>query len=239
MILALETSTATGGAALVENSRLVASVHFTSPALHAQRLLPSVEWLLERAGRSVREITAVAVAIGPGSFTGLRIGLSAAKGLAWANGVPLVAVSTLEALALRAATGGLSPQLPVCALLDARQGEVYAGLFTVQSTPPLPGEAFPLPTLRRLREDYAGSLQSFLSESITQPTIFAGDGALKYAASLHDHLGEHFVPAPVIRNLPSAEEVAWLGARRLARGEQDDPALLTPDYLRKSYTQRT
>lgn len=267
MILALETSTATGGAALLEQDRLLASCHFTSPALHAQRLLPSVEWLLAQTGRDVSAISGVAVAIGPGSFTGLRIGLSAAKALAWANRVPLAGVSTLEALALRAATGcvpfsfsagGSSALPPVCALLDARQGEVYAGLFRIEPPAPrftparapasavpapesaagLPASPLALPSLVRLREDYAGPLEAFLDESITSPTLFAGDGALKYRDRLQARLGGHFLPSPAIRNLPSAEEVAALGAARLARGQHDDPFLLAPDYLRRSYTQR-
>ncbi len=241
MILGLETSTATGGAALLENGRLLGAVSFTSPALQAQRLLPSVEWLLDRAGRDVSAISAIAVSIGPGSFTGLRIGLSAAKALAYANKAPLFGIGTLEALALRAATGaaGLAPMPPVCALLDARQGEVYAALFEIVSAPPVPGPDGTVapPSLRRLREDYAGPLDAFLAESIACPTLFAGDGVFKYRAVLAEHLGPNFLIASAIRNVPSAEEVAWLGTARLARGERDDADLLAPDYLRRSYTQ--
>lgn len=100
------------------------------------------------------------------------------------------------------------------------------------------GCPLPLPALARIGEEYAGPLDSFLEESITGPTVFAGDGVRKYFDRLSERLGSRFIQASSIRSLPSAEEIAWLGAARLARGEQDDPFLLAPEYLRRSYTQR-
>lgn len=238
VILGLETSGTTGGAALLDGEKLIASLSFTSAELYSQRLLPSVEWLLERAGIPIESIDGVAISRGPGSFTGLRIGMSAAKAIAFANNAPIVGVSTLEALALRALCSGHGR--PVCTLLDARQGEVYAGLFQLAADPPpnLPSaQPTPMPRIVRLQEDSAGHL-GMLSDWVTEPTLFAGEGAFRYHTELQALLGDKFCLTPSIRNLPSAEEVAWIGAQRLARGEHDDPLLLEPDYLRRAYMEK-
>lgn len=234
LILGIETSGTTGGAALLCQGNLLAGLHFTSKSLYSQRLLPSIEWMLERAQTDVTSITAVAVSKGPGSFTGLRIGMSVAKALAYANGAALVGVSTLEALALRGATIAQAG-VPVCPILDARQGEVYAALFRPIVPSPAPGVPMQMPALERLHEDFAGKIEE-LAAWIHQPTIFLGEGMLRYQSRLEQLLGDHFLLAPTIRNLPSAEEVAWLGAQRLAHGDADDPVLLEPYYLRHSYT---
>jgi len=233
-VLGIETSGTTGGAAVIAGGRLAASLAFSSPTLYSQRLLPGIEWLLGRAGIAIGDINGVAVSRGPGSFTGLRIGMSVAKAVAFANSAPVVGVSTLEALALRAA--GLATGLPVCAVLDARQGEVYAGLFRAADGPVAqPGECIPMPNLERLQPDYAGKLEG-IAGWITGPTVFLGEGALRYRTELASAFGPNFLLAPAIRLLPSAEEVAAIGLARLARGEQDDPVMLEPDYLRHGYT---
>src|SRR5690606_569280 len=125
LTLGLETSTHSGGAALLGDAGLVGSVCFTTKQLYSQRLLPSIEWLFERTGLQISDVRTVGVAIGPGSFTGLRIGLSVAKALAYSSGAEIVGVGTMEALALRAASGR---NALVCPLLDARQGQVYSAL---------------------------------------------------------------------------------------------------------------
>ncbi|MBX7244298.1 MAG: tRNA (adenosine(37)-N6)-threonylcarbamoyltransferase complex dimerization subunit type 1 TsaB [Candidatus Sumerlaeaceae bacterium] len=231
LILALETSGTTGGAALLSGNQLLGSISFSSPTLYSQRLLPSVEWLLARVGVSVSDITAVAVAKGPGSFTGLRIGMSAAKAIAYANSAVLLGIHSMEALALRA--GRTAPGQPVCTVFDARQGEVYAAMFSVPPLPLGPGSAVRFAP-ERLRPDHAGPLSSIASW-ITEPTLFAGEAILKYESELRALLGERFAPAPPELRLPSAEEVAALGALRLSCGEADDLASLKPDYVRPGY----
>jgi len=227
-VLAIEASTHSGGVAIVEPGLLRASVNFTTGTLYSQRLLPSLNWLLERCGLQLTDMSGIAVAIGPGSFTGLRIGLSAAKGLAYAAGLPLVGIGTMEALAVRASSA--APGLPVCTLLDARQGEVFAGLFNVS------GSGAEISVTRR-HTDHAGSIAA-ISDWISTPTIFAGDAALKFEAQLRELYGDKFFAGHPLRNLPNAEEVGLLGMQRLARGEQDDLMLLEPDYLRRSYMQK-
>jgi len=242
IVLGIETSGTTGGAALLRGDHLLGSLSFTSATLYSQRLLPSIEWLVSRTGIEASDIGAIAVSRGPGSFTGIRIGMSVAKALAYANDAAVVGISTLEALALRAASGTMHfGGANICTLLDARQGEVYAGLFRVCAADPAasvaPGTPAPMPALERVREDYAGKMDA-LADWITTPTFFAGEGALKFRDKLVEMLGANFMLVPSIRNLPGAEEIAWLGAQRLARGERDDLVLLEPDYLRRSYTQR-
>jgi tRNA threonylcarbamoyladenosine biosynthesis protein TsaB len=234
IILGIESSGTTGSVALLGPDRLLASLSFASATLYSQRLLPSIEWLLARVGAQPGAITAVAVSKGPGSFTGLRIGMSVAKAIAFANEAPIVGVSTLEALALRGA--GILPDAPICPVLDARQGEIYAGLFRALPGPEAPAGRAALPGLTRLREDHAGRADA-LADWITGPTLFLGEGALRYEKELRRIFGANFVLAPRTRILPSAEEVAALGAARLDRGEQDDLAMLEPDYLRRSYAE--
>lgn len=228
-VLAIEASTTSGGIAIVEDQMVRGSVSFTTATLYSQRLLPSLEWLMARCALNLEDLSGIAVSIGPGSYTGLRIGLSAAKGLAYAAGLPLVGIGTMEALACRASSSGMAG-LPVCALLDARQGGVFAGLFMVRD------DGVTGIHVTRERADHAGSLEA-LSAWISEPTIFAGDAALKFRPQLLELFRDNFVAAHVLRNLPCAEEVALLGMQRLARGEKDDLMLLEPDYLRRSYAQ--
>src|SRR5438093_2583246 len=121
-VLAVETSTLAGGAALLDGEVVVGEYALDVGATHSERLMGAIDRLLTDAGWTVRDLEGLAVSVGPGSFTGLRIGLSTVKGLALALSIPIVAVPTLDAMA------ALLPfaALPVCPVLDARQGDVYA-----------------------------------------------------------------------------------------------------------------
>jgi tRNA threonylcarbamoyladenosine biosynthesis protein TsaB len=207
--------------AVVSDDRLLASWALWSTQTHSERLMPAIEAILAQLGLAPAELDAFAVSIGPGSFTGVRIALSAAKGLAHATGKPLIGISTLEALANRHRdpTAALT-----CPMIDAKRGEVFAQFFQFGSDSifavPV-GEAMVLAAPKLL-------------EHISQPTLFLGDGALRHRELIQNTLGERAIFAPPTRMLPSAEEVALLALRRLARGETDDPMTLEPIYLRKS-----
>lgn len=222
-ILSIEASTSTGGVAILGEKALLGSVSFTAATLYSQRLLPSAEWLLQRTGLAPDQLGALAISRGPGSFTGLRIGLSAIKALAYAWKLPVVGVGTMEALALRASTG-LVADLPVLVLLDARQGETFAGYFTVTANS----------QVVRHQADHVSRLEA-LAEWIKGPTIFAGDAVLKHEEKLRDIFAGNFVMPSPLRLLPSAEEVALLGLRRLKEHGPDDLMSLEPEYLRRSY----
>jgi tRNA threonylcarbamoyladenosine biosynthesis protein TsaB len=132
LLLAFDTATPVGSVCLLEDERLLAARYFDAGQHHSQHLFVELDGVFEVAGCEPTAVEAVAVTIGPGSFTGLRIGLSAAKGFCLARGAVLVPVPTLEALAARLPFS----RMPVLALLDARRGEVYAGLYDTSGGPP-------------------------------------------------------------------------------------------------------
>ncbi len=217
-LLAVETSTLAGGAALLDGDRLVGEYTLDVRTTHSERLLAAVDRLLQDAGWTPRTLEAIAVAVGPGSFTGLRIGVSTAKGLAFSLGIPVTAISTLEALAWSLPF----TRHPVCPVLDARKGEVYAALFRWE------GE-----DLIREWEDMALSPEE-LCRCLSGPVILVGDGISAYGGLFRERLGSSVLFAPAARRMPSAACVAELGRARLLAGETVDPVALAPRYLRPS-----
>ncbi len=210
-LLAVETSTAAGGVALLDGDRLRGECVLDVTATHSERLMPVIDRMLADAGWAPESLEALAVAVGPGSFTGLRIGLAAVKGLAVALGLPIAAVPTLDAMAaaLPFAT------LPVCPVLDARKGEVYACLYRWD------GQAM------RREWDYSALAPEALAARLAEPVIVLGDGA-RLVLSSHARL------APPHRRLPSPAAVGALGASHLAAGHRVPAADLVPIYLRPS-----
>lgn len=220
MVLGIETATFCGSVALLATDRLIASRTLNSPMTHSARLLGAIEHLLGEANACLKDLTGLAVSIGPGSFTGVRIGLSAAKGLALALKTALVGVSTLEALAVRA---GRDRRL-ICPVIDARRSETFVAGYRWPPGAELPQLAISPGVM---------PIQTFL-QRLRGRCLFLGDGALRYRTAIESRLGKRASFAPPHRILPSAEEIAWLGLRQLARGESDGLALLEPVYIRPS-----
>lgn len=180
-------------------------------------LLPGlIERVLAHAGLGIGDVEGLAISIGPGSFTGLRIGLGLAKGLAFAGGLPLATVPTLEALAVVA---GADPGQCVCAALDARKREVYAAVFDV-------GEAG---ALCRRGPDMALAPDA-LAAQLPAATVLVGDAASAYPETL----GPGLIVRPFETHHPRGGMVARLGARRLAAGEAVDVGTVEPVYVRPS-----
>lgn len=227
LVLGLETSSNSGGAALLSSDGLVGSVCFHTKTLYSQRVLPGLEWLLAQTGRTTGEIDVVGVSVGPGSFTGLRIGLSVAKALAYASGAAMVGVGTLEALAVRAAGGA---DALVCPLLDARHGQVYAAVYQVSWSGGLPAVTAVMP-------EWAGPIEE-VAGWITVPTIFTGDALPMAEERLAPSLGDKFIRPAVNRSLPHPEDVALLAMARAAAGQADNPLTIEPRYVRQSYMER-
>jgi tRNA threonylcarbamoyladenosine biosynthesis protein TsaB len=210
-LLAVETSTLAGGAALLDGDRIVAEHLSDVRVTHSERLLLAIDRLLGDAGWTPRQLDGLAVAIGPGSFTGLRIGLSTVKGLALALGAPVATVPTLDAMA----AGLPFAALPVCPVLDARKGEVYTSFYRWKGN-----------GMRREWE-YLALAPDDLAARLHEPVILLGEGAV--------HVRSSYVElAPPHRRLPSPATVAVLGAERLRAGDVVPAAELVPLYLRPS-----
>jgi len=220
-VLGIETATAICAAALVSDGRIVAESRLDAGRVHAERLMGQIAGVLGEGG--VGALDGVAVSIGPGSFTGLRIGVSVAKGLAFARRIPLAAVPTLEALALHAATtDALAAGTRLLAALDARREEVYCQLFDVA-----PGGPVPLGEPRDL------TLEALRAEADGAPWHVTGDAAAK--------ITERFGPGFPLRAVSegargcSAVSVARIGERLLAAGRAEDAAVLEPRYIKEFF----
>jgi len=218
LVLGVETSTMQGGVALVGEGGLVSEYTLNVEATHSERLLPAIERILRDAGLGLEALAGIAVSIGPGSFTGLRIGLSTVKGLAYATGLPVVGVPTLEAMAWTLPFAGRQ----VCPVLDARKQEVYAALFRYRNG-----------TLQRIMEDAALSPEALCSK-IHRPTLFLGDGLGAYGDLFRRLLGDRMLVPPLASRGSRPACVAELGRQRLLRGERDPADSLVPRYLRPS-----
>lgn len=217
-IIALETATMTGSIAVVDEERVISEISLNINATYSEKLMIAIEQLLALSGLTIDDMDGIAVSIGPGSFTGLRIGLSAAKGLSYASGKPLIAIPTIDALALNMP---FSNRL-VCPILDARKGEVYTALYR-------PNGQFS----QKLTDDMV-VIPSKLIEMIKEETVFLGEGVYAYGALFKEQLTGLYHEAPVPLRTPKASNVAMLAMERLKKGEADDPFSLVPRYIRKS-----
>jgi tRNA threonylcarbamoyladenosine biosynthesis protein TsaB len=210
-VLAVETSTLSGGAALLDGERVVGEYTLDVRVTHSERLMAAIDQLLSDAGWTARELEGIAVTVGPGSFTGLRVGLSTVKGLALALAIPVAAVPTLDAMAAMLPYAAL----PVCPVLDARKREVYASLYRWDGL-----------EMRR-QWDYLAVAPDELARRLREPVIVVGDGA-----EAIDSAFARRVEPP--RRGPAPAVVGALGRARLAKGETVTVADLVPIYLRPS-----
>ncbi len=222
LILALETATGCGSVSLtlggMQTGRLLAECTCQPEISHSRRLLGSVQWSMAAAGVSWDDLDGIGVSIGPGSFTGLRIGMAAAKSIAMAAGKPLIGVPTLDALACTCA--GSSDRLLGC-LLDARKQEVYAGFYRICAD----GTPRPLGVpLAISPADLAGRL--------TEPVLLAGPGAAAYRDFFAGFADVHILPAPF--SSLRAATVGFLAGDMLGQGRTMEPATPAPLYVRAS-----
>ena len=224
LILAFETSAKAASVALTENGKLLGESYQNTGLTHSQTLMVMAEDLLKQCGKTVDDITAVAVAEGPGSFTGVRIGVAAAKGFAWGRQLPCYGISTLEAMAV--SLGAYDGH--VCACMDARRNQVYNALFYVNQ-----GQ------LERFREDRAISLAELKNEleHIDGPIFLVGDGAELTHKTLSGDIPELILP-PEHRRHQRAVGVALLAEAKAQTGEPGDGNGLNPNYLRLSQAER-
>ena len=218
VLLTIDTCSATGSVALSRGETLLGEVLTHLPGTHTDRLLGSVRQLLEVSGLQMTDIDGFGVVFGPGSFTGLRVGVATVKGLSMATGRPIVGVSSLRTLALQAPF----PSVPVWALLDARKKEVYAGCYHWQEgLPTLVGAEMVLPPERLL-------------EQLQGEVLLLGDGALVYRSLFAGRLGTRARFAPWALNFSRASSAAVLALADWRAGRALSPELLNPYYIRPS-----
>jgi tRNA threonylcarbamoyladenosine biosynthesis protein TsaB len=219
LLLAVDTTTPGGSVALLEGEALLGEVGLESGATHSARLFRSVDFLLGALGREIGAVEAFAVAVGPGSFTGLRIGVAAVKSLAFASGRPVAPVSSLLALAAKLADAG-APL--VCPLLDAKKEEIYAALF----------EAGPSGLTEVVPQGAYDPEAFFARLPAGRPIAFAGSGLALYRAGLAARVGDAArFPA---RSPFIAAEVGRIGAGLIRAGRGVAAGALEPLYLRRS-----
>ena len=224
LILAFETTAKAGSIALLEDGKLLAESYQNTGLTHSQTLMVMAEDMLKAAGKTMSDVCAVAVAAGPGSFTGVRIGVAAAKGLAWGGELPCYGVSTLESMAL---TLGVY-QGYICPVMDARRSQVYNALFYVNSG-----------VMERLCEDRAIALADLKTEleQLDGPIFLVGDGSNLTYNTLKDAISQLVLP-PEHRMHQRASGVALVAAAKIAAGDPGDAAVMVPNYLRLSQAER-
>ena len=224
LLLAFETSAKAASVALYREDILLAESYQNTGLTHSQTLMSMAEDLLRTSGFTPQQVTAVAVAAGPGSFTGVRIGVAAAKGFAWGAALPCYGVSTLEAMALNF---GAFDGTVVCAM-DARRNQVYNALFSAKD-----GE------LTRLCPDRAVSLEALAAElsAIPGKLYLIGDGSRVCYDALAGKLPGLVMPAEH-RMHQRAGGVALAAMKKIAAGDPGDGAALEPNYLRLSQAER-
>jgi tRNA threonylcarbamoyladenosine biosynthesis protein TsaB len=216
-LLAVESATLSGGAAILDGDRLLGEITLNIAITHSERLLSAVDRLLADCGLAPTDLEGLAVSVGPGSFTGLRVGLATVKGLAMALDLPIAPVPTLDALAARLPFA----DAPVCPILAARKNEVYLSLYRWRGD-----------RMHRERE-YLALAPELAAAELTAPVILLGDG-IEACRPWLDGQGEGIRIAPAAQRLPAAATVAELGHAVLAAGGGIGAETLVPLYLRPS-----
>ena len=224
LILAFETSAKAASVALMENGKLLGESYQNTGLTHSQTLMVMAEDVLRQCGKTAADVEAVAVAEGPGSFTGVRIGVAAAKGFAWGKEIPCYGISTLEAMA--ESLGAFEGY--VCPCMDARRSQVYNALFLAEGG-----------KLTRVTEDRAIALADLKEElkNVEKSIFLGGDGANLCYNTLREEVANLVLP-PEHRIHQRAVGVAILAQRMADAGIAPSGGELTPNYLRLSQAER-
>lgn len=223
-VLGIETATLICGAAVVVDEKIISEEQTSEKKVHAENIMRLIDASLSKSGVSLRDVDAIAVSIGPGSFTGLRIGLSVAKGLAYATNKPLVAVPTLDALARRAADAGVVRTSYILSALDARRDEVFCRLFRVDENTILPEWPAKDLTLHGLFVELGGRSVSVTGDAISKIQAFDQMKRLVYV--------------PNEFAMCSAATVAIMGEELARNGSFVDPVTAEPAYVKEFYSTR-
>lgn len=221
-VLSADTSTDVNTVAILANDELLGEVCINAGKRHSERLVPLIDTLLAEVQLSMDEIDLLAISTGPGSFTGLRVGLSTWKGIALAKGLPLIGVSSLDAMTRLAPFNNAI----VCPVMDARMKEVFAGIYKFEDN-----------QREKLLENFLGSIQDFISvlkdKKSNQPIFFLGEGALLYQKELQENFPHAILGEPWWTH-PRASAVAREALFLWERGYKKEIDEILPVYLRLS-----
>jgi len=218
-VLGIDTSTSCGSVGLMDDGEVISDYLLNISVTHSERLLGAIEVVLKEACCPVENLDGWAVSLGPGSFTGLRIGVSTVKGLAFATGKPVAGVSTLDVLASQIAPTSYL----ICPILDARKKEVYTAFYRYEEGNSL-----------KRQSNYQAIRPEDLVKKIKEHTIFLGDGLKTYGDFLLNSLPSLAIFPPAPLNVSHGSMVAKLGSELLQKGECLDLSNFTPLYIRPS-----
>lgn len=222
LLLSMDTATVCSTVALTRGTMnegsVVASVSFASQVTHSRRLITTIDWLLKGSQVDWQQIDGIGVGLGPGSFTGLRIGMATAKGLATAANKPLIGIGTLDSIGINCRSSRL-----ICVVLDARKKQVYSCFYRSDERG----------VVQRIGEVRALSPQK-LAECIDQPTLIVGDGINVYKELWQDQLGDLVQFGPSTLLYPSASVIGHLACEKLLKDDVGDGRELVPLYVRSS-----
>ena len=225
-ILGIDSSGLVASAAILSDDTVVSEFTVNNKKTHSQTLLPMIEQVVKMAGIELEELDAIAVAAGPGSFTGLRIGSSTAKGMALALKKPILSIPTLEGLAYR-----LTPVTDelVCPLMDARRNQVYTGIYQNKKE-----------GIEAVRQQEAVAIEELIEQvnALERPVVFLGDGVPVQKEALEANITVPYRFAPAHLNIQSASAVAALGVVYYKEGKSEDARDHKPIYLRQSQAER-
>lgn len=224
-ILALDSSGLVASVAIVEEEQTVAEYTVNYKKTHSQTLLPMLDEIVKMTDMDLQSIDAIAVAGGPGSFTGLRIGSATAKGLGLALNKPLIHIPTLEGMAYNL----YGSSAVICPIMDARRKQVYTGIYRFEE-----GE------LKVLEDQTAIAVDELIQKlnEMGEEVVFLGDGVPVYADCLREGLSIPFIFAPANMNRQRASSVGLLGIEYFKRGKTETAREHQPDYLRVSQAER-
>ena len=217
MQLAIDTSTDTASLALVQDSQVLAELTWRCEQNHSVELLPRLADLLSQTKSSLQSISCIMVAKGPGSFNGLRVGVSTAKGLAFSLGIPIIGISTLEVEAYQHA----ETNLPICPIFNAGRGEIATAIYQMKDN-----------EWRQIASEHITTVETLCSQ-ITTKTLFCGEFVASIAGQLKQQLKQRAIISSSTARLRRASFLAELGQQRLKAGNYDNPVTLHPLYLRR------
>ena len=221
-IFAADTATQSCSVAITDNSGLLCEQTLISRQTHSKHLMGMIKNILDLSGLTINDMDGFAVTIGPGTFTGLRIGISLIKGLAAASGKPVAGISSLKALAMQSSFSG-----HLCAMIDARREEVYSARYSVAAS------GFSNSIIKQESVETVMTPEKTVS-NIDEPTLFIGNGAFLYQQKIEKILGQHAIFPCRLQNTIQASTIARLGMEQLQKKYSTAPHPLIPIYLRAS-----